>query len=96
VISRALERPFSALAELGRRSPTQLLAELQRAGPSNVGFNAASGCVEDLVAAGVVDPAKMIREALEISYSYAKLILKTDLWSLGEAAHGPTSEEPPF
>ena len=96
MISRALERPFSALAELGRRSPTQLLAELQRASPSNVGFNAASGCVEDLVAAGVVDPAKMIRRALEVGYSYAKLILKTDLWSLGEPAQGPRAEELPF
>jgi chaperonin GroEL len=96
VISRALERPFSALVESRRRSPTQVLAELQASGSPSLGFNAASGCVEDLVVAGIVDPVKMVRKALEISYSYAKAILKTDVWSLGEPAEDPVPDHPPF
>jgi chaperonin GroEL len=42
------------------------------------GFNAATGKYEDLVAAGIIDPAKVVRTALQNAASIAGLMLTTD------------------
>ena len=91
VVLHSLERPFSALVESGGGSPTQILSETRPSTSSNMGFNAVSRKVEDLVVAGILDPVKMIRTGVEIAGAYAKSVLKTDIWSLGE----PTEPPPP-
>ena len=45
---------------------------------ANYGFNAATGGYEDLVKAGVIDPAKVVRSALQNSSSIASLLLTTE------------------
>ena len=49
-----------------------------RSGKDNYGFNAATGVYEDLVAAGVIDPAKVTRSALQNASSIAALMLTTE------------------
>ena len=44
----------------------------------HVGFNAATEIYEDLVAAGVIDPAKVVRSALQNAASIASLLLTTE------------------
>jgi chaperonin GroEL len=86
-IAHALERPFRVLVESAKRSPVQVLSERQELGLPTFGFNAESGNLEDLVKAGILDSTKSLRHSLEIGFSYARMILRTDVWSL--------SEEPP-
>jgi chaperonin GroEL len=44
----------------------------------NKGFNAATGEYEDLVAAGIIDPTKVVRTALQNASSIAGLLLTTE------------------
>ncbi len=46
--------------------------------PHGQGYNAATGVYEDLVKAGVVDPAKVVRTALQNAASIAGMILTTE------------------
>lgn len=93
VVVKALERPFSALVEIGGRSPTQMLSELNNHAEEYQGFDAISTRVLDLPANGVIDSLQVIRKSLEISCSYAKNILRTGVWSLSEPAQGSKSQE---
>ena len=47
-------------------------------GTGNFGFNAATSKYEDLVAAGVIDPVKVVRSALQNAASVASLMLTTE------------------
>jgi chaperonin GroEL len=88
VIARALERPFNTLAESARTSPVQVLSERQKSRNENVGLDVRSGRPEDLTTSGVLDSAGMVRKALEVAFSYARLILRTDVWSVSEEEEG--------
>ena len=41
--------------------------------------------MEDVLAVGVLDPTKTLRIALDTAFSYARAILKTDIWSVSSA-----------
>lgn len=86
-VAGALERPIHQLIENGKRSPTQLLSEIRKTLPISVGFNAENGKIEDLVEAGILDSAKVLRVALRIAFSHVKAILQTSAWDLT----GPTA-----
>jgi len=49
-----------------------------RAEKKNVGYNAATRQIEDLFEAGIIDPAKVVRAALQNAASIAGLLLTTD------------------
>jgi chaperonin GroEL len=49
-----------------------------RRGSGNLGFNAARGDYVDLVEAGIIDPTKVVRIALENAVSVAKVLLLTE------------------
>jgi len=44
----------------------------------NTGYNAATGEFEDLIAAGIIDPAKVVRSALQNAGSIAGMVLTTE------------------
>ncbi|HEX9800665.1 MAG TPA: chaperonin GroEL [Thermoanaerobaculia bacterium] len=77
IVRRALEEPSRQIAanagEEGSVVVRQLFAE-----KGNVGFNAANGKFEDLVKAGVIDPAKVTKTALLNASSIAGLMLTTE------------------
>ncbi len=77
IIKRALEEPLRRIAEnagLDGAVVVGRVAELK----GNKGFNAASGEYEDLLAAGILDPTKVVRTALQNAASIAGLLLTTD------------------
>ncbi len=77
IVRRALEEPLRRIAEnagLDGAVVVGKVAELK----GNKGFNAATGEYEDLVAAGIIDPTKVVRTALQNASSIAGLLLTTE------------------
>ena len=77
IVRRALEEPLRRIAEnagLDGAVVTGKVSQLK----GNKGFNAASGEYEDLAAAGILDPTKVVRTALQNAASIAGLLLTTD------------------
>jgi chaperonin GroEL len=77
IIKRAIEYPTRHLALNGGYEGSVVVQEVKRR-KGNEGFNAATGDYEDLVKAGVVDPKKVTRTALQNAASIAGLLLTTE------------------
>jgi len=77
IIKRAVEYPAKQLAANGGYEGSVVVQEIKKR-KNNEGFNAASGQYEDLVKAGVVDPKKVTRSALQNAASIAGLLLTTE------------------
>jgi len=77
VVRRALVEPLRWIAQNAGEEGYVVTAKVAEAAP-NHGFNAATGEYEDLVAAGVIDPVKVTRSALQNAVSIAGLLLTTE------------------
>jgi chaperonin GroEL len=77
IIRRALEEPVRQIAQNAGEEGSVIVERLKKEGGS-VGFNAASEKVEDLMEAGIIDPAKVCRIALTNASSIASLMLTTE------------------
>ena len=77
IVLRALESPLRVIASNAGDEPSVVIAKVLE-GKGNYGYNAATGEYGDLVEAGVVDPTKVTRTALQNAASIAGLILTTD------------------
>ena len=77
ILRRALEEPLRQIAENAGVEGSIVLNTV-RAGTDDYGFNAASEEYEPLVAAGVIDPTKVVRFALQNAVSVAGLMLTTE------------------
>src|SRR4030081_1210183 len=77
IVLRALEEPLRQLAENAGLEGSVVVNEVRNAKPG-FGLNAATNQIEDLVAAGVIDPAMVTRSALQNAASIAKNILTTE------------------
>ncbi len=77
ILSEALASPIIHIAENAGMEGTLIAAQIQRE-KGAVGFNAATCKVEDLVEAGVIDPAKVLRCALQNAVSVASMIITTE------------------
>jgi chaperonin GroEL len=77
IVRRAVEYPAKHLAMNGGYEGSVVVQEIKKR-KGNEGFNAASGEYEDLVKAGVVDPKKVTRSALQNAASIAGLLLTTE------------------
>lgn len=86
IVLKACEAPFKQIVSNAGKDPSVILADVLAATPS-MGFNALSEQMEDLIALGVVDPAKVIKNALRLSISTAGVVL------LSEALIGNAPEE---
>jgi chaperonin GroEL len=78
IIRRALEEPLRQIAQNAGREGAVIVGKIKENESENYGFNAASEKFEDLVAAGVIDPAKVTRTALQNAASIAGLMLTTE------------------
>ncbi len=77
IIHEALAAPARLIADNGGYEGAVVVREIEaETGP--VGFNAAKGKMEDLIKAGVIDPAKVTRAALQNAASIAALLLTTE------------------
>ncbi|MBU9132209.1 chaperonin GroEL [Burkholderia multivorans] len=77
IVLRALEAPLRVIVSNAGEEPSVVIAKVLE-GKGNFGYNAATGEYGDLVEAGVVDPTKVTRTALQNAASIAGLILTTD------------------
>jgi len=77
IIRKALEEPARKIA-INAGAEGSVVVQKIRAAKKGVGFNAATGEYEDMVKAGIVDPAKVTRIALENAASIASLLLTTE------------------
>ena len=77
IIRRAIEEPLRQIVANGGGESSIVLDKV-RNGTGGFGFNAATGVYEDLYAAGVVDPTKVTRAALENAASVASMLLTTE------------------
>jgi len=77
LVRRALEEPLRRIAENAGVDGAVIVGKVE-AMKGTRGFNASSGEFEDLVAAGIIDPTKVVRTALQNAASIAGLLLTTD------------------
>jgi chaperonin GroEL len=77
ILSRSIEEPTRWIARNAGAEPSIVIDRI-RAGKGPYGYNAASGVYEDLIKAGIVDPTKVVRTALQNASSVAGLMLTTE------------------
>jgi chaperonin GroEL len=77
IVRRALEEPLRQIAGNAGQEGAVVVEKVAN-GKDSYGFNAATEVYEDLVAAGVIDPAKVTRTALQNAASIAGLMLTTE------------------
>jgi len=78
IVVRALTSPTQQIVANTGEDGDVVVAEIRAKG-KNVGYNAATGEYVDMVKAGIIDPAKVSRSALQNAASVAGLLLTTDL-----------------
>jgi chaperonin GroEL len=78
IVKRALEEPIRQIAQNAGQEGAVVVANVRKEKNDNYGFNAATEEYEDLVKAGVIDPAKVTRTALQNASSIAGLMLTTE------------------
>jgi len=77
LLKRALESPARQIAE-NSAVDGGVVVDRMRSGEKNVGFDAETGRYVDLMAAGIIDPTKVVRVALENAVSVASTLLLTE------------------
>ncbi len=77
IVRRAIEEPLRQLAQ-NAGDEGSVIVQRAFAEKGNVGYNAESGQFEDLVAAGIIDPKKVTRSALQNAASVSALLLTTE------------------
>ena len=77
IIKRALEEPVRQIAENAGLEGSVVVAEVKKR-PVGVGFNAATEEYVDMINAGIVDPAKVTRSALQNAASASAMLLTTE------------------
>jgi chaperonin GroEL len=92
VVARAIEEPMRWIAT-NAGCEGSIVVQRSKALSGNHGFNAQTEQYEDLVAAGVLDPAKVVRSALQNAASIASLLLTTEavVSQIGDDAPGQRS-----
>src|SRR5579864_3704124 len=79
IVRRALEEPTRQIAQNAGHEGAVVVGRVRDSKDENLGFNAESGEYTDLVKAGVIDPAKVTRLALQNAASIAALMLTTEV-----------------
>ena len=78
IIRRALQAPVRQIASNAGHDGAVVAGKLTDANDTSLGFNAATDTYEDLVKAGVIDPTKVVRTALQDAASVAGLLITTE------------------
>lgn len=94
ILRGALEAPVRQIAR-NSGADDGVVAERMRTSGGTLGFDASTGKYVDLVGAGIIDPLKVVRIALENAVSVASVLLLTEatLTELPEKPHEPRAEE---
>jgi chaperonin GroEL len=100
IVYRAMAAPAAQIAANAGEEGQVIVNQIEAA-KGNVGFNAATGTIEDLVKAGIIDPAKVVRTALQNAVSAATMIIMTECLvtelpkkeKAGKNGHMPSDDE---
>src|ERR1700752_2133265 len=79
IVKRALEKPLRQTVANAGKEGAVIVERVRSAKDPNIGYNVVTEEFEDLVAAGVIDPAKVTRSALQNAASIAGLMLTTEV-----------------
>ena len=91
ILRRALESPIRQIADNAGAEASIVVAKV-REGDGGFGYNAQTDRYENLVGAGVIDPTKVVRSALQNAASIASLLLTTE----AVVVERPEEEKPPM
>ena len=78
IVLRALEAPIRQIAENSGVEGSIVVGKVQETNDQNFGFNAQTEQFVDMIASGIVDPAKVVRTALQDAASIAGLLITTE------------------
>ena len=78
IVRRAIQAPARQIAENSGESGAVVVGKLLEGKSQTQGFNAQTGVFEDLVKAGIIDPTKVVRTALQDAASVAGLLITTE------------------
>jgi chaperonin GroEL len=95
IVRRALEEPIRMIAQNAGAEGSIVVARVKESKEKNFGYNAATDAYEDLVKAGVIDPTKVTRTALQNAASIAGLLLTTECVVVEKKEDKPAPAGPP-
>ncbi|HEV7365053.1 MAG TPA: chaperonin GroEL [Gemmatimonadales bacterium] len=95
IVRRALEEPIRMIAQNAGAEGSIVVAKVKESKEKNFGYNAATDAYEDLVKAGVIDPTKVTRTALQNAASIAGLLLTTECVVVERKEDKPAPASPP-
>jgi chaperonin GroEL len=78
IVRKALEEPAKMIAENAGEEGSVIVERIKSADNPNLGFNALTGEFVDMIQAGVIDPVKVVRTALQNASSVASVMLTTE------------------
>jgi chaperonin GroEL len=78
IVRRALEEPLRQIARNAGKEGAEVVARIRAEKGDAFGYNAKTDTFEDLVKAGVIDPTKVVRSALQNAASIAAMVLTTE------------------
>jgi chaperonin GroEL len=94
IVRRALEEPIRIIAANAGAEGSIVVEKVRSSKEKAFGYNAQTGEFENLVAAGVIDPTKVARTALQNAASVASLLLTTECVVVEEKENGASSAMP--
>ncbi len=94
IVKRALEEPTRQLAANAGKEGSVIVEDVKKAQLKN-GYNVMSEKIEDMVAAGIIDPTKVTRTALQNASSIASLLVTTEAVVVEKAEEDKTPPMPP-
>jgi chaperonin GroEL len=95
IVRRSLEEPIRMIAQNAGAEGSIVVARVKESKDKNFGYNAATDTYEDLVKAGVIDPTKVTRTALQNAASIAGLLLTTECVVVEKKEEKPAPAAPP-
>jgi chaperonin GroEL len=94
IVKRALEEPIRMIASNAGHEGAIVVGKVRESKQPNYGFNAATEEYGDMIAAGILDPAKVTRSALQNAASIAALMLTTEALVSEIVEHGKAAAMP--
>lgn len=94
ILRRALETPARLIADNSAVDAGVVVARML-AEPGNIGFDASANCYVDMYEAGIIDPTKVVRIALENAVSVASILLLTEA-TITDIPEKETPAQAPF
>jgi chaperonin GroEL len=96
IVRRAIQVPARQIVQNAGEDGSLVVGKLLENSSYNWGFNAATGEYQDLVKAGVIDPAKVVRTALQDAASVASLLITTEALVADKPKKAEAPSAPPM